>query len=581
MDNVVDAPSVLQTTTTPVANAQNRTRSARSAVLIFAVILLAVLTLHLPLVSLPYVWDEAGYYIPAARDLLVSGHLIPHSTTSNAHPPLVIGWLAIFWKLAGFRPVVSRVAMLLIAAFTLLGVFRLAALLSNPQIAIASTVCTGLYPVFFAQSSLAHLDMAAAGLTLWGVAAYIERRQWSTLAWFSLAGLAKETAIVTPLAISLWELARPARRSSANDEARLEQRPAFLAAALVPLGAWFAYHYMQTGYVFGNPEFFHYNVIATLRPWRVVLAAAMRVWQMVGYMHLWLLTLAGALAMFLPPQREGCLERPRIARELQALLLVLVLAYVLTMATIGGAVLARYMLPVLPLVIILWVSTLWRRAEHWLPVIVLIGTSFIVGWFVNPPYGFPFEDNLAYRDYIVLHRTAEQFLAKQRPGARVLTAWPASDELTRPYLGYVSAPLRVVQVDDFSFEQMVSASDASAPVDLALVFSTKYQPAHPILNAWQGWDRIKRRYFGYHQDLLPAVAAEVLHGNVIYSAARNGQWIGIIEIQPIMDAGELNLPLKGAADDRSAFSRSAIRLCQDTSRVSREQLASTAPAFVR
>ena len=59
--------------------------------LIFFVLLICG---HSSLLSLPYFWDEAGYYIPAARDLL-GGSLIPHSTPSNAHPPLVMAWLAL------------------------------------------------------------------------------------------------------------------------------------------------------------------------------------------------------------------------------------------------------------------------------------------------------------------------------------------------------------------------------------------------------------------------------------------------------------------------------------------------------
>ena len=39
--------------------------------LVFAVIFLAIFLLHIPLLSLPYFWDEAGYYVPAARDLLL------------------------------------------------------------------------------------------------------------------------------------------------------------------------------------------------------------------------------------------------------------------------------------------------------------------------------------------------------------------------------------------------------------------------------------------------------------------------------------------------------------------------------
>src|SRR5262250_3172281 len=108
---------------------------------IFALIFTSILLLHLPLLRLPFFWDEAGYYIPAARDLLLTGSLIPHSTPSNAHPPLVMAYLAIWWKLAGYAPLVTRTAMLLIAAFSLLGAFRLAQRVANEEVAIASTLC--------------------------------------------------------------------------------------------------------------------------------------------------------------------------------------------------------------------------------------------------------------------------------------------------------------------------------------------------------------------------------------------------------------------------------------------------------
>ena len=135
------------------------------APVVFVLIWLAVFALHLPLLHLPYFWDEAGYYVPATRDLFLSGSLVPHSTPSNAHPPLVMACLALAWKIAGYAPEVTRAAMLLLAAFSLLGVFQLARRIANLEVAIASTICTALYPVFFAQSSLAHLDLATAGFT--------------------------------------------------------------------------------------------------------------------------------------------------------------------------------------------------------------------------------------------------------------------------------------------------------------------------------------------------------------------------------------------------------------------------------
>ena len=103
-------------------------RSKPQPALVFAVIFVAVFLLHVPLLHLPYFWDEAGYYVPAARDLLLTGSLIPHTTVSNAHPPLVLAWIALWWKCFGYAPAVTRAAMLMIASFSLTGVFRLAGL---------------------------------------------------------------------------------------------------------------------------------------------------------------------------------------------------------------------------------------------------------------------------------------------------------------------------------------------------------------------------------------------------------------------------------------------------------------------
>ena len=561
-----------------------RPRSPHPAV-VFAVIFVVIFLLHVPLLQLPYFWDEAGYYVPAARDLLLTGELIPHSTLSNAHPPLVLAWIALWWKCVGYAPLVTRSAMVVVAAFSLLGLFRLAQRAANTEVAIASTLCTALYPVFFAQSSLAQVDLAAAGLTFWALCAYLEDRPVAVAVWFSLAALAKETAILAPLALAVWELMRwiakkrgwpralsasggsqdsyqgPSLQASEESDFRWRSAvsaaicdPIVIAASaaevstsrptrrmlpllfpLIPLTLWYAYHFARSGYVFGNPEFFRYNVAATLNPLRFLLALALRLWQTSGYLHLWLLTLAMLLAMLLPPVKDRVgnedVERQRIAIPVQLAFLAVVMAYVIAMALIGGAVLARYMLPAVPLVIIVAVSTLRRRLRYWSAAVALVGCAFVAAWFWNPPYGFSPEDNLAYRDYVVLHQDAERVLEARYPMARALTAWPASDELTRPWLGYTTRPVQVVRIEDFSLEEVLSAADFRQNFDVALVFSTKYEPPNPLMDRWKMWTNLKRRFFGFHRDVPPAVAARILGGHIVFSEKRKGQWVAVIEIE--------------------------------------------------
>src|SRR5205085_577873 len=95
-------------------------------------------------------------------------------------------------------------------------------------------------------------------------------------------------------------------------------------------------------------------------------------------------------------------------------------------------------LPVLPLVVVVWVSTIWRRVPAWPLAIALVCAAFLYRSEVNPPYSFPWEENLAYRDFILLHRDAAHYLDEHSGDARVLTTWPATDELKNPYYGYTS-----------------------------------------------------------------------------------------------------------------------------------------------
>jgi hypothetical protein len=329
--------------------------------------------------------------------------------------------------------------------------------------------------------------------------------------------------------------AAPGRAVERSSEATW-RRVLALLFPIIPLAIWYLFHYARTGYVFGNPEFFRYNVAATLHPLRFLLALALRLWQVFGYLHLWLLTVAMLLAMLLPPLKDEGIERRRIAIPVQIIFLAIIAAYVVAMALIGGAVLARYMLPAVPLVIILAVSTLRRRLHQWPVAIAVIGAAFVLAWFWNPPYGFSPEDNLAYRDYIVLHEDAERFLEARYPMARVLTAWPASDELSRSWLGYTTRPLQVVRIEDFTLDEVLSAADFRDHYDLALVFSTKYDPPHPplyrlTLGRWPGWDDLKRRFFNYHRDLPPAAAAQILSGKIVYAREQKGQWVAVIEVE--------------------------------------------------
>jgi hypothetical protein len=506
--------------------------------MIFPVIFVALYASHFALLRLPYYWDEAGYYIPAAWDFFRTGSLIPVSTLTNAHPPLPSIYLALWWKFSGYYPEVTREAVLVVAALALLAVWRLAVRLTGSvSVAFWTMLLTGLYPIWFAQSSLAHADIFAAACSLWGLVYSLPsrgRNAWGAAIWFSAAALCKETAIAIPLtlaAINLGEglkLSGPAR-------VRLWREAALLSSCVLPLAAWYLYHHAKTGFFFGNPQFLRYNAQANLTPLRILAAFGHRILHLIAHMNLFVPVVMACAAMLLPPRldREGN-ERVAIGRSATLRVFSLLFVNALLFSILGGALLTRYLLPMYPLVLLLAATTLYRRAPYWHGLALVSAAAFFAGLFVNPPYGFSPEDNLDYARVIRMHQTGIAELARRYPGAAVLTAWPVSDELRRPELGYVKEPWDVVEIDDFSAPQIERAAQESASYSAALVFSTKYDP--PSLFPWMGEEALDERYFGLHHDLSPDRIATKLDGSLEWRRDDRGMWIALIRFNHPVEA---------------------------------------------
>lgn len=511
--------------------------------LVFALIFTATFLLHASVLRIPYFWDEAGYFIPAAYDLYRTGDLIPHTTLSNAHPPLLEIYLAAWWKLSNFAPVVTRTAMLIATAFGLLGVYKIARHVSTTGVAVATVALTSLYSVFFAQSSLAQLDIGAMVVATWALYFYITDRHAMCVLCSALACVVKETAIVFPLTFFAWDTVcwfLRKRRAGCAEGICIAPKPLWklltYALATVPLLGWYAYHYHRTGFALGNPEYLRYNVGATLHPLRIFIALLMRIWHVTGYMNLFVLTGATIYAMTLPPLSDDGEERLRIAIKYQIVFFLVTLALVVEYAVLGGAVLARYMVPVIPLVILVCVSTLRRRLRRWPLLCGAVGVAFILALVFNPPWRIAPEDNLAYGDFVRLHRSAASYVSQHYAQDRILTAWPASDELNRPFLGYVKQPLTVVRLENFTLGQVVAAAQQRESYDVVVVFNTKYEPPRNIFSRFAWWNRIQERFFDYHTDLRPREIAEALGGRVAWQQTMGGQWIAVIEIDKIRNA---------------------------------------------
>jgi 4-amino-4-deoxy-L-arabinose transferase-like glycosyltransferase len=515
--------------------------------MLYPLFFVAVYLSHLHLLRLPYFWDEGGYYIPAAWDFFRTGALIPQSTVTNAHPPLPSILLAAWWHLSGYVVSGTRTLVCLVAAAALLGVFKFARSLTSIPVATVTVILTAIYPIWFVQSTLAHADIFAAAFTLWGLAFYLDHTDSGTnrgssksllaaALMFCLAALSKETAIVTPVALALWEgvLLLRNRREPLLRSLHLSWIFALLVPIL-PLAAWYAYHHHKTGYVFGNPEFLRYNATANLDAYRIALCLWHRLLHLTTHMNMFVPVACMGAAMLIPVAETS--TRKPIARPALKAVGVVLLANWIAFSVLGGALLTRYLLPMYPLILLVCVNT-WRRRipERWPLIAALSAAGFLAGIWINPPYAFAPEDNLTYRDFVVLHQHAVQFIDLTYPQATVLTAWPATSELNRPELGYTNHPVKTTSIQNFSMEEIQKAAADPGSYDVALIFSTKWAPPANQINLGHQNESADAKYFDFHSDLSPTEVALLLHGEVVWQAHRKGEWAAVLHFPRIVEA---------------------------------------------
>jgi hypothetical protein len=315
----------------------------------------------------------------------------------------------------------------------------------------------------------------------------------------------KETGAIVPAVFALW-LARERRWRDA----------VWFLIPFAALAGWVVTLKRATGHWAGSADFAEYNVWAPLHPIRIAATMARRLYYLLAANFHWVGTAAIVWAW-----RRTPLFRSRNWRVCGALLA----GHVVMFSLLGGAVLNRYLLPVLPILFGAFASALsvLPRAPKRIAVVVLLAGLGASNW-INPPYPFPFEENLAFTDFLKLHRDAADYIAHWYADPVVTTAWPMTAELTRPELGFTPRKLRVANLTDFSPTTIASIDWRKAQI--VVVFSRVWDPRTSLVDAipFRGlWDRI----YGF----VPNVSPEEARSRVPFPAEatfeRRGQWVDI------------------------------------------------------
>lgn len=469
--------------------------------------------LHIRYLSLPFHWDEMGQFVPAAVDIYRGGAWVPHSTLPNVHPPAVMALVALVWKTFGYSIVTARLAMLVVASAGLWLAFLLAVRLARGTAGVPAFAAAAFLlatPLFYTQSMMVQLDMPAMTLTMLALLLFLDGRWTWCAAACTLLVLTKETALTTPavFAARLWF------------RERLRHEALYFLAPALALGAWLTVLYRATGHWTGNAGFAEYNIGYALHPLQILYS--------IGERALFLFVkdgrFIGAIALYFGwPMLRG--RDWTIALWVAGTQLALV-------TLLGGAVLDRYLLPVLPILYAAFAVCLseYRPIWKWLSETALMA-MLIAGFFLNPPFPFQYEDNLAMVDFVGLQKAAAQFLDDSDPEARVASMWPFTGAIENPELGYLERPLKAVEIQSFDLPALQSLDRQT--FDLLVVYSRQY----PVEGSWLDtkWlDPLLRRLPGYH----PQATQDGLIASGFVSVARwerRGQWIEIYKRQARAD----------------------------------------------
>ena len=468
---------------------------------------------HAPLLRLPYYWDELGQFVPAALDIYHNGFhaggWIPHSTVPNVHPPGVMAYLAAVWTVAGYSAAHTRLAMLLLASVAVLAAFLLAIELCRnvrgaPAFMAVFLLC--ISPLFFAQAMLAQLDMPAMLFTCLALLLFLQDKiRPAALACTALV-LVKETGLLAPLLFGAWLLFEK-RRSDA----------AWFLLPAAALGGWLVVLAQGTGHLFGNTEFTRYNLYYPFHPVRFGFALGRRLYYLFFQDFHWI----GTIAILLGWRRGIFGTRAwRIAWFTIGI-------HVLVLSAVGGAMLERYLLPVLPIVYTAMVAamSIYKGPLRVACQLALLA-GLAVGNFWNPPYPFPFENNLAFTDFVELQQTAAGYVARNYAGERIATVWPLTSALSRPEFGYVRQAIPVHSLADFTAGS-VDSPDWRGDARILVFFSRTWEPEWSWTNI-ELVRKIWRHFYGYEPELtIPEMRRRAL--TPVARWERHGQWIEVYE----------------------------------------------------
>jgi hypothetical protein len=323
----------------------------------------------------------------------------------------------------------------------MIGTYFLGKRVAGPGVGAAAATVLGTTAAAVSEYGQVYVDLPLCALVACGLASYVADRHLAAGVLFVLAALVKLPSLAVPLTLLASRVVL-----------RERLRGPILVALLAPVvaeAAWLAYHAHVTGFLLvrpGRQQQMGQTLVGVASTYVTVGA------ELAFAQFRWVPSLAGLGAACAALALKEAVPWRRVVP-----LVAVVAAGVLVFAVLGAFGL-RYGLFLLPPLFVASLAVV-RHAFARGPWVALAtgGMTALLSlttWHPRRPptdrYVFAPDQDMGYRDMILIGERAARYLEKHYPDAEVVGSFPESYQVTEPYQGYVDRPFTFVECEDYA-----------------------------------------------------------------------------------------------------------------------------------
>lgn len=419
--------------------------------------------------GLTFFWDELGYYVPFAYTYFESGFRFHGGWMPpvSYKMPLLAIEAAALTRVFGWGIPVFRVLVFLHGAFFLSGAYALSRRYAGRGLSALATLALLCSPVVLSEAGIYQPDIPMAAFGVWALILALDGRWKSSAALFTAGVLTHGIMLgLAPVYMGILALSGTFRDSRARRRSLL----LFAAPAVALLAAWNLH--TAPFQKAASPEVVGalvYNSIFLQGPMALLKRFAHRFVQIFFVDGRAFVTLAFAFPAVLAWKRGRLSAR---ALSEPAWLLVFV-AWVTLFLTFFGVTAQRYFIVALPALFALGVYGMEvmrvRGRKLGAGLFLLVALAGQILWRSPPNKYASFHARSAYRDEVRVMMKSASRLRAQFADSLIVTSWPLSEALSRPFLMYVDRPLPVIDLQAPLSKQAPKLAEFPGPRVLALL----------------------------------------------------------------------------------------------------------------